>query len=109
MSMSNADKSMVAAVRAMVGQIGDEKVREALRAALDGESVPRKVDTVLRKEVLSAADVATMLNCTRRTVGTLCRQGLIRKVALPGRRRSLGYRRDSVEAFIRGERPALGA
>ena len=108
MSMSNADKSMVAAVRAMVGQIGDEKVREALRAALDGESVPRKVDTVLRKEVLSAADVATMLNCTRRTVGTLCRQGLIRKVA-PGRRRSLGYRRDSVEAFIRGERPALGA
>ena len=104
MGMSNADKSMIAAVRAMVGQIGDERTRDALKAALDGESVPRRVDVQLRKEVLSAADVAVMLNCTRRTVGNLCKQGLIRKVHLPGRRRSLGYRRDSVEAFIQGER-----
>lgn len=96
----NSNAAMLAAIRAMVGQLAEGKKRDALVAVLDGNEPP-KPDT-LRQEVLSGAEAARVLGVTPRTVQMLAKSGTIQRAVLPGRVRGFGYTRASVEAVARG-------
>ena len=91
---------MLQALRAMAGQIQDEKTRAAIEAALDGEK-PRQPD-IIKQQVVSGDEAAQILGLTRRSVQLLARAGTIAKAFLPGRRRAFGYVRESVEALAAG-------
>ncbi len=98
--MSQADKAMLAALRAMAEQLTDETTRDALVAVLDGNELPKP--DALRQEVLSGAEAARVLGVTSRTVQALAKAGAIARAVLPGRVRGFGYMRASVEALARG-------
>ena len=100
--MSNADRALIVAIWSMVGQIGDAKTKIRLEAALRDEPMPPSVpapDTVKRM-VLSGAEAAHVLGVTRRTVQSLSKQGILRRVVFPTRKRGFGYARSSVEALV---------
>jgi excisionase family DNA binding protein len=100
MGISN-DKSMLAAIRAMVGQLDEGKMRDTLEAVLRGDK-PKQEEDKIRQEVVSGEEAARMLNCTRRTVQGLAKRGTIRRAVFPGRVRGFGYTRASVEALVAG-------
>lgn len=58
---------------------------------------PPKEARLIRREV-----VADRLSCSLRTVDKLATQGLLRKVTLPGRKRSCGFREADIEALVNG-------
>lgn len=97
-----ADKPMRAALYAMAGQLADEKMRDALWRVLSGEDPQPKAvaDDAPRQQVLSGAEAAKILNLSRRTISALARSGTIKRASLPGRSRSCGYLRQSVEALL---------
>lgn len=108
--MSNADRALIVAIWSMVGQIGDAKTKTRLEAALRDEPMPPPApapDTIKRM-VLSGAEAAHVLGVTRRTVITLCNQGLLQRVVFPTRKRGFGYSRASVEALVAGRQGATG-
>lgn len=108
--MSNADRALIVAIWSMVGQIGDAKTKTRLEAALRDEPMPPPApapDTIKRM-VLSGAEAAHVLGVTRRTVITLCNQGLLQRVVFPTRKRGFGYSRASVEALVAGRKGATG-
>jgi hypothetical protein len=61
------------------------------------EAVRDLVSPDVRREVLSGAEAARMLGLSPRTIWTLAKQGHLVRVQLPGRKRSFGYSRASVE------------
>lgn len=100
--LTNADKSMIAAIHAMTAQIQDNKTRSALEGALRGESPKPKAEDTIRQEILSGRDAAKMLACTKRTVQMMAKRGAIQRVVFPGNRRGFGYTRASIEALVGG-------
>lgn len=105
--VGNADKSMLAAIRAMVGQLNDEKTRAALESVLRGEQ-PAAAAAPIRQEVLTGDEVAAMLHIGRRMVSNLAKSGAIRRVKAPKRKRAFGFSRASVEQFIAGREAGQG-
>lgn len=87
----------MAAVGALVAQMADGEAKARLEAALRGEeTAPAKP----RQEVLSGAEVAEVLNCSRRHVQHLAARGILKRVVMPGSSRGCGYSRKCVEALV---------
>ncbi len=97
--MTAADTAMVAAIRAMVAQLSDGKMRTALEMALDGrEPVPETRKDPVRRMVITGDEAGLMLGVTRRTVIKWANKGMLKRAKLPGRKIGFGYTVDSVEA-----------
>ena len=94
----SADKAMLAAIRAMVGQLADEQARSRILAAIDGEGQP----DAIRKEVLTPRETATVLGVTTRKVRMLAKAGKLATVKWG--ERAFGYSRVSVEALAMPEK-----
>lgn len=92
------DAAVVAAIGALLGQMSAGPVRDRLESAMRGETA--KQPDALRQETLSGEEVARVLNCTRRTVVSLAREGVLARVKFPGRQRGAGYSRASVEKLL---------
>ncbi len=56
------------------------------------------------KRIVGFAEAALFLNCHVRTVQLLCKQGLLRRVILPGRKLSKGVLRADLENLATGGR-----
>lgn len=97
----NADKPMRAALRAMAGQLEDPALRSAIWQLLDGKTTSAEDDS--KPKVLSGKEAARMLNVTVRTLGSLAKNGSVKRVKLPGRVRACGYLRTSVESLLAAE------
>lgn len=54
-------------------------------------------------------EVAKHLGKTSRMIGEYCRRGLLRRITLPGCKRSLGISEQSVRDFLAGKFPAEAA
>ena len=82
----------------------DETIKKAdMVAALsllrgDKSALAPECDTPLTRE-----EAATMLRVSRATVTTWAKRGIIRRMAIKGRRKALGYSRRSVMAILNGE------
>ena len=100
--MANNQKSMLAAIAALVGQLNAGPVREELEAALRGGPRHKAKPDEIRQEIVSGREAAVILNCTKRSVGNFAREGLIVPLRLPGRHRAVGYTRQSVERLAAG-------
>ena len=77
--------------------------RSASRAALsllrgDKNAVAESCDVPLTRE-----EAAAMLRVSRQTVTAWAKRGVIRRMAIKGRRKALGYSRRSVMAILNGE------
>lgn len=96
MKASKKDEAMLASIRAMAGMLDNGRMRDAIVRTLDGGD-EAEAPKPLRQEVLSGNQAAQVLGLTRRMVERLAKQGHIRRVKLPGRERSMGYSRRSVE------------
>lgn len=96
------DKAMLAAIRAMVGQLADEPTRNRILAAIDGEGQPDEI----RKEVLTPRETATVLGITTRRVRGLAAAGKLAKVQWG--ERAFGYSRESVEALAKPRKQNQG-
>ena len=66
-----------------------------LRGEKDGVAEPCDVP-------LTRDEAASLLRVSRTTVTTWGKQGIIRRMAIPGRRKALGYSRRSVMAILNG-------
>ncbi len=64
------------------------------------DAVRDLVSADVRKEILTGAETARMLGLSSRTVWNLVKQGALVRVRLPGRRRSCGISRASVESLL---------
>ena len=53
--------------------------------------------------LLRRAEVARRMSCSLRTVDNLARKGVIQKVILPGRKRTLGFRLADIERLLNSE------
>lgn len=106
MAAGNSDKAMLAAIRAMVGQLEDGAMRRALEDALDGRTAEARAEQPVRKLVVSGNEAAMMLGVTRRTVQLWAKKGLIRRAKWNGNKRGFGYALDSVSAGATDGRPA---
>ena len=96
--MTNHTESVIAAICAT-----DETIKKAdmlaalslLRGEKDGVAEPCDVP-------LTRDEAASLLRVSRTTVTTWGKQGIIRRMAIPGRRKALGYSRRSVMAILNG-------
>ncbi|MBR4189058.1 MAG: helix-turn-helix domain-containing protein [Kiritimatiellae bacterium] len=97
-----ADKPLRAALYSMAGQLADEKMKAAIWRILAGEDAQPKpaLSDPPRQEVLSGAEAAKMLRVSRRTITNLARTGAIQAAKFPGRIRSCGYVRASIESLL---------
>lgn len=103
--LGKSDKSIIAALLALAGQVADEKLQTRLKAVIRGEEAkPAPVEDAIRQKIVTGNEAARILNCTRRTVVTLANSGAIRRASFPGRTKAFGYDRDSVEALVAGGR-----
>jgi hypothetical protein len=72
------------------------KILERIFRADDGdEDRPSEPDKILRR-----SQVAQMLARSPRAVDMLARQGLLKKIKLPGRTRCAGFRASAVNSFL---------
>jgi len=53
-----------------------------------------------RKRIMSRTEASVVLNCTARTVDRYARDGILRRVILPGHDRSIGFLASEVEALL---------
>lgn len=53
--------------------------------------------------ILHRAEVAKRLGCSLRSVDNIARQGVVRKVFFPGRKRAWGFRLADIEMLIASE------
>jgi hypothetical protein len=73
------------------------RLLNAIKSGGEGIRVAKSETRLLRR-----AAVANKLGCTIRQVDNLARQGILRRVILPGRRRGAGFRLADVESLIHG-------
>lgn len=52
---------------------------------------------------MTRAEVAAALRVSKVTVTAWAKRGIIRRMAIPGRRKAVGYSRKSVAAILNGE------
>ena len=64
----------------------------------DTKALAPECDTPLTRE-----EAANLLRVSRATVTTWAKRGVIRRMAIKGRRKALGYSRRSVMAILNGE------
>ena len=64
------------------------------------EAVRDLVSPDVRKEILTAEEAGKVLGLSSRTVWNLIKQGALARVRLPGRKRSCGISRASVESLL---------
>ena len=79
-----------------------DRAVDALLAALDGEAVTASTRQPSDR-VLSAKEVAALLHRSTKTVRTLARRGLIRRVHMGAGQRAGGYSLQSINAFLNGK------
>lgn len=77
----------------------DEATARAALAVLSGAAP----DAVEKDFVMSRADAAKMIRCTTRTIDTLAKQGVIRRVVMPTRKRGVGILASSLVAAMKGK------
>jgi hypothetical protein len=66
-----------------------------------GRAVPKPEPVVqAEKRILRRAEVARRMGCSLRSVDKWAREGIIRKVKLPGHRRSCGFVSTDVERLL---------
>jgi hypothetical protein len=93
------------AIRAVLR--ADPSVTPADRASLlsiirnHGKAVPvSQIALQTEVRILRRAEVARRLGCSPRTVDRIAREGILRKVTLPGRRRACGFRSSDLDRLI---------
>ena len=96
---TTADSGLLAALQTLVEKLADRQLAGRLAAALRGDDAPKGDDPIAQK-VLSGEEAAKILGLDRRSVTLLAKQGHIKRVVLPGRVRSCGFLRESVEALL---------
>ena len=84
--------------------ITDRKIKAVIGYLKTGTDTPEVVQIIApdRKldEVLSRPDAAKMLNVTPRTVTTLAKKGIIKKIGFGVAGRAVGYTLSSIQAAI---------
>lgn len=91
------DSPLSNAILALADQLEDGEMKTAIHCAVKGKASPAVPP---RPEVVSGEEAARLLRLTRRTIAGLARSGIVQRVQLPGRTRSIGYLRSSVEALL---------
>ena len=85
--------------------------RELINATI--RTAKGKVQEIAEREPLDRpmkpGEVAKHLGKTSRMVGEYCRRGLLRRITMPGCKRSLGISEQSVRDFLAGKFPAEAA
>ncbi len=95
--------STLAAIRILFAgdPIRGEKERAAVRSVLGLQpEPPRKKSVDLPDRIVSMKEAAHIMNCTVRSIHLFCKQGLLRRVILPGRKTSRGVLWTDLEALI---------
>ncbi len=97
--MKNQTESVIASICAADETIKKADMLAAL-AVLRGEKagVSESCDIPLTRE-----EAARMLRVSRATISAWAKRGVIRRFAIPGRRKAVGYSRRSVLAILNGE------
>ena len=102
--MGKQDMGTRTAIQALVGTLGDDKLRARLERALSGEAAEQeRQGGGIRPLVVDGREASKMLGVTVRCVRSWAKQGLLRRVVLPGATRAFGYAVDSIEALANGE------
>lgn len=92
--------STATAIKAIISTDGsiDPAARARLIKALSATPTPEAQG----ERLLRRGEVAKRLAVSLRTVDTLHNQGILKKVTLPGRERSAGFRLADVDALLAG-------
>lgn len=96
---TTADSGLLAALQTLVEKLADRQLADRIAAAIRGDDAP-KVEEPIAQKVVSGAEAGKILGLDRRSVTLLATQGHIQRVVLPGRVRSCGFLRESVEALL---------
>lgn len=101
--MKAATEKALAAIIAADETISQRDAAAALALLRDGLSLAQSTSAAARVPYMTRAEAAKALKVSLPTISTWGRAGIIRRVAVPGRRRALGYRAEDVENILNGE------
>lgn len=96
---TTADAGLLAALQTLVEKLADRQLADRIAAAMRGDDMS-KVEEPIAQKVVSGEEAGKILGLDRRSVTLLAKQGHIQRVVLPGRVRSCGFLRASVEALL---------
>jgi hypothetical protein len=94
--MQNVTETAIKAVLSADASIDPATRARIIRALTDPAPAPTG------ERIVRRAEVARKYSCSIRTVDNLTKQGLLKRIVLPGRGRGAGFRESDVLALIGG-------
>lgn len=79
----------------------DTEARRRMLKSMEVAQRPPEEAREPESRILRRKEVARRLSCSLRTVDNLATSGVLKRVALPGRERALGFNASDVEALLK--------